>query len=139
MSSVKTTITGYAGYRGREGQLSFLLHRITGLGTLLFLGIHILDTATVYFYPTLYPEAINIYRSTLFGVGEIILVFSLIYHGVNGLRLAILDMYTPGRWVIPFERMSVRLTLVIAIVLWLPAVVIMVRNLLINNYGLFGG
>lgn len=139
MSSLKTTITGYAGYRGREGQISFLLHRITGLGTLLFLAIHILDTATVYFYPSLYPEAINIYRSTLFGLGEMVLVFCLIYHGVNGLRLAYLDMFGPKRWVIPWERASVRWTLGISIVLWLPTFVIMLRGLLINNFGLFGG
>ncbi len=38
MSSLKTTLSGYAGYRGREGHYSFLLHRITGLGTALFLN-----------------------------------------------------------------------------------------------------
>jgi len=45
MSSLVTTLSGYLGYRGREGQWSFLLHRITGLGTGLFLTIHILDTS----------------------------------------------------------------------------------------------
>lgn len=139
MSSLKTTATGYAGYRGREGQLSFLLHRITGLGTLLFLAIHILDTATVYFYPDLYGEAIAIYRSTLFGIGEIGLVFCVLYHGVNGLRIAYLDMFAPQRWQIELQRNSVRWTLLITLVLWVPATVIMLRNLLIHNFGLFGG
>jgi succinate dehydrogenase / fumarate reductase, cytochrome b subunit len=139
MSSLKTTLTGYTGYRGREGQLSFLLHRITGLGTLLFLTIHILDTATVYFYPSLYPEAIHIYQSTLFGFGEIILVFCLFYHGVNGLRIAYFDMFRPKDWEISLQRTSVRLTLILTLIIWLPAAVIMLRNLLINNFGLFGG
>ena len=139
MSSLKTTITGYAGYRGHEGQLSFLLHRFTGLGTLLFLAIHILDTATVYFYPSLYPEAINIYRSTLFGIGEVVLVFCVIYHGVNGLRIAYLDMFASNRWLISINKATVRWTLVITLLIWFPAAVIMVRNLLIHNFGLFGG
>lgn len=139
MSSVRTALTGYAGYRGREGQLSFLLHRITGLGTLLFLGIHILDTATVYFYPSLYPEAINIYRTTLFGFGEIILVFCLIFHGVNGLRIAYLDMFAPGRWNISLARLTVRWTVGVSLVLWAPAAVIMLRNILVHNFHLFGG
>ena len=139
MSSLKTTLRGYVGYRGREGQLGFLMHRITGLGTLLFLAIHILDTATVYFYPNLYADAINIYRTTAFGIGEIILVFCVFYHGANGLRIAIVDMFSPRSWVIPFERSSTRWTLVMALAMWVPATFFMLRNLLINNFGMFGG
>jgi len=139
MASLKTTLRGYVGYRGREGHWSFLLHRITGLGVVLFLTIHILDTATVYFYPSLYMEAIRIYRSTLFGIGEVFLVFCVFYHGVNGLRIAYLDMFKPQGWHIESQRRSSRLTLAISLILWLPAAFWMVRNLLIHNFGLFGG
>ncbi len=139
MASLKTTVTGYALYKGREGQLSFLLHRITGLGTLLFLFIHILDTSTVYFFPQLYGDAIAIYRTTLFGIGEMVLVFCLFFHGVNGLRIAYLDMFAPKGWAIPSERSSVIWTLVITLILWVPAAGWMLRSLLINNFGLFGG
>lgn len=139
MSTLKTTVTGYAGYRGREGQFSFLLHRFTGLGTLLFLAIHVLDTATVYFIPSLYEEAIAIYQTTLFGIGEVILVFCIIFHGVNGLRIAYLDMIAPHRWEIGAQKTSVWWTLGISLVLWLPATFIMLRNLLIHNFGMFGG
>lgn len=139
MSALKTTLTGYTQYRGREGQWSFFLHRITGLGTLLFLAIHILDTATVYFFPSLYAEAIGLYRTTLFGVGELALIFCVFYHGVNGLRIAFFDMIAPKNWVIPSERRSAIWTLVITLVIWVPAAFIMGRNLLIHNFGLFGG
>ncbi len=139
MSSVETSLTGLTRYRGREGQLSFILHRITGLGTLLFLTIHILDTATVYFFPNLYGDAIAIYRTTLFGLAEMALLFCVFYHGVNGLRIAFFDMIAPKNWEIPSERKSTVWTLVITLIIWLPAVVIMGRNLLINNFGLFGG
>jgi len=47
MQAVKLTLAGLVRYQGREGQISFILHRLTGLGTLLFLAIHILDTSTV--------------------------------------------------------------------------------------------
>jgi succinate dehydrogenase / fumarate reductase cytochrome b subunit len=139
MSALKTTLTGYTQYRGREGQWTFFLHRITGLGTLLFLTIHILDTATVYFFPSLYADAIGLYRTTLFGVGELALIFCVFYHGVNGLRIAFFDMIAPKNWVIPSERRSAVWTLVITLVIWIPAAIIMGRNLLINNFGLFGG
>ena len=75
-------------YRGREGHLSFIGHRLAGLGTLLFLTIHILDTSTVYFgkllnAPDLYTHAIDIYRSTPFMLQEILLVAAVIYVMVN--------------------------------------------------------
>lgn len=135
MDFVRLNVTGLATYRGREGQLSFILHRLTGLGTLLFLAIHILDTSTVYFFPSLYQHAIEIYRSTPMMLGEIILVFCLIYHGVNGARIALFDLFSPGKWIIPIQRRSVVLTLVLSILLWLPAAFVMGRSLLVHNFG----
>lgn len=139
MPDIRTALSGYTGYRGGEGQLAFLLHRITGLGTALFLTIHILDTATVYFKPDLYMEAIAIYRSTLFGIGEIFLIFCVFYHGINGLRIAYFDLFAPKNWALLAERSSVRWTLGISLLIWAPAAWIMVRNLLIHNFGLLGG
>ena len=139
MSRLKTALGGYAGYQGREGHLAFLLHRVTGLGTVLFLTIHILDTALVYFRPELYMDAVALYRSTLFGIGEVFLVFCVFYHGINGLRIAAFDLFLKKNWQIQRARSSVRWTLGLTLVLWLPATVIMVRNLLIHNFGLFGG
>ena len=138
ISALKTTLHGYTRYKGREGQLHFLLHRITGVGTVLFLTIHILDTATVYFFPSLYQHAINLYRSTLFGLAEMGLVFCVLFHGANGLRIAIHDWF-PKLWKIETERKWATITLVFTLVLWLPLVAIMGRNLLIHNFGLFGG
>lgn len=91
--SLKTSLTGYLTYRGGEGQISFLLHRVTGLGVLFFLAIHIIDTALVYFAPQLYEYAIELYRSTAFMVGEIGLVFCVLFHGLNGLRIAYCDLF----------------------------------------------
>jgi succinate dehydrogenase / fumarate reductase, cytochrome b subunit len=135
MEVLKVNLTGLARYRGREGHYSFLLHRITGLGVLLFLIIHILDTSTVYFYPELYEHAIEIYRSTPFIIGEIILVFSVIYHGINGLRIALLDLYFTDKWTITTQRKAAKWTFILSVILWLPAAFWMGRNLLIHNFG----
>ena len=43
-----STLGGYAAYKGGKGFWAFLLHRITGLGTLLFLTVHITMTSMVY-------------------------------------------------------------------------------------------
>lgn len=135
MGDIKTAFSGLVSYRGRVGHFSFILHRLTGLGTLLFLIIHILDTSTVYFFPSLYNHAIAIYRSTPMMIGEIILVFCVIYHGVNGVRIALFDLFSPSRWQTGVQERSARLTLGIAVVLWLPAAVWMTRSLLIHNFG----
>ena len=139
MSSLKTTLTGYASYRGREGHWSFLLHRITGLGTILFLTIHIIDIALVYFSPSGFLDVIKLYQTTLFGIGEIALVFCVFYHGINGLRVAYFDMFKPESWSITTQRGTSRFTVLLSIILWLPAAFWMARNLLIHNFGLFGG
>lgn len=138
-SSIKTTLKGYVGYRGREGQWSFLLHRITGLGVLLFLAIHIIDTSFVYFFPNLYGEVIKLYQSTLFGLGEVALVFCLLFHGVNGVRIAYLDLIKPTGWTRESEQRSVVTSLVVTLILFIPSALFMLYNLLYHNFGLFHG
>jgi len=130
MSSFRTALTGYGRYRGRQGHTSFLMHRITGLGTLLFLAIHILDTATIAFNPSLYMDVIAIYRSTAFGILEIGLVFCVLFHGANGLKIAFFDLLAPKSWNIPSERASFFWTFGAALVFFIPAVLLMVQNML---------
>lgn len=78
-------------YRGREGMWAWVLHRVTGLGVLLFLVLHILDTALMGFGPEAYNHAIALYRTPLFRLGEIALGAALIYHTLNGLRVIAID------------------------------------------------
>jgi succinate dehydrogenase / fumarate reductase, cytochrome b subunit len=134
-SSLKTTLDGYVGYRGRQGQLSFMLHRVTGLGVLLFLAIHIVDTAFVYFAPALYDEVMEVYRTTLFGVGELGLVFCLFFHGVNGVRIAYLDLVKPKGWTREGEQRSVVIILIITLLLFIPSALYMI----FTNPSLLGG
>ena len=132
MSTLRVPLEGSLTYRGREGQWAYWLHRITGLGTLLFLAVHILDTSTVYFFPSLYEHAIDLYRSTLFMLGEIVLVFCVLYHGVNGLRVAVFDL-KPAWWNESRQRLSFWWTLGLSLLLWLPAAFLMGRSLVVHN------
>jgi succinate dehydrogenase / fumarate reductase, cytochrome b subunit len=130
MPSLFTWLGSVLHYRNREGMIAFLLHRLSGLATLLFLTIHILDTSTVYFFPQLYNDAIAMYRSPLFMVGEIGLVAGVIYHGVNGFRIAVFDIFLPAAWRKDLERKSVWVTLAATFVLWLPPAALMGWNLI---------
>ena len=135
--NIKTTLAGYANYKG-YGLLAFLLHRITGLGTLFFLTIHVLTTSSVYFYPQGYNKIIGIFRWPPVMFAEIILVFCVIYHGVNGLRIAYLDLFKPDLWKKASAKKSVIYTLMIAIVLWIPPAAVMGYNMFHFGLSLFG-
>jgi succinate dehydrogenase / fumarate reductase, cytochrome b subunit len=138
MQPLRDLANGYLKYRGKEGQPYFLLHRITGLGMVLFLTFHILDTATVYFAPSLYPKAIDLYRTTLFGIGEIVLMFCVFYHGVNGLKLAYFDLFSPKKWMMESQHRTARQVLIVSLVLWVPSALWMARNIFINNFMITG-
>ena len=73
------------------------MHRLTGVGVVLFLALHVIDTSWAVFYPDLYVKAIAAYQSPIFTVGEFGLVFAVVYHAFNGLRIIIFD-YRPQLW-----------------------------------------
>ena len=138
-ANFRATLSGYASYKGREGFIAFLLHRITGLGTLFFLSLHIITTASVYFAPQWYDRLILVFRWPLVMFLEIILVFCVIYHGVNGLRIAYFDLIKPEMYKARLWKTSVRSTILLAFLLWCPLAFVMSYNLLKYGLGLFGG
>lgn len=82
-------------YRGREGMWSWVLHRITGTAIYFFLLVHILDTALVRVSPEAYNAVINTYKTPIMGLGEIALVAAIGLHALNGLRIILIDFWTP--------------------------------------------
>jgi succinate dehydrogenase / fumarate reductase, cytochrome b subunit len=80
-------------YRGREGMWTWILHRLTGLGILVFLVMHVVETATVIYYPGIYDSFLAAYRSPVFRVAEVIIVFAVLYHAANGLRIIVQDFW----------------------------------------------
>ena len=80
-------------YRGGAGQWAWILHRLTGLGVLLFLLIHILDTGLVLFGPAVYDRVVKLYTHPLFRIGEVGLAAAVLFHALNGIRITILDFW----------------------------------------------
>ena len=132
MTTLLTTLQESIRYRGGTGHWAFQFHRLAGLGTLLFLFIHILDTSTVFFFPNLYVHAISLYRSPPFLLGEIALVAALIFHGLNGLKIITFDI-KPKLWNIAREKQWTWIVFVSSFVLWLPAAYIMGNSLYVNS------
>ncbi|HEX3050529.1 MAG TPA: succinate dehydrogenase, cytochrome b556 subunit [Aggregatilineaceae bacterium] len=131
MTTLVTTITETLRYRGKVGQWSWVLHRLTGLGTLLFLTLHIIDTSWAAFYPELYQDAIKVYQSPLYTIGEFGLVACVIYHAFNGLRIILLD-YKPQWW--KYQRQASNYVFLATTITLIPTFVLMFNHVL-DYYG----
>ena len=137
--TVKNTLSGYLKYRGGQGYYTFLIHRISGLATIAFLTLHILTTSTVFFAPEWYDILVAIFRNPIIMAVEILLAFFVVFHGVNGLRIAYIDLFRPGMWAKNPTRKAMKTVFIISIFLWLPALVVMGYALLSHGLGLIGG
>ena len=83
-------------YRGKVGMWSWVLHRITGVAIFFFLLVHVLDTALVRVAPEAYNVVLATYQTPLIGVAELGLVAAILYHGFNGIRIALIDFWSKG-------------------------------------------
>lgn len=80
-------------YRGGVGQWAWILHRVAGLGVLLFLILHIVDIFLAAFGPEVFNRLLFIYHSPVFKPLIVMLVFGVVYHAFNGLRLVLIDFW----------------------------------------------
>jgi succinate dehydrogenase cytochrome b subunit len=80
-------------YRGREGQWSWLAHRVTGVAIILFLFAHVVDTALVGWGPDAYNKVVSVYHNPFIRLLELGLVAAVIFHALNGVRIMIIDFW----------------------------------------------
>jgi succinate dehydrogenase / fumarate reductase cytochrome b subunit len=113
-------------YKGREGMWTWILHRVTGLGILLFLIIHVVETATVIYSPEFYDEALFLYKNPIFRFAELLIFFAVLYHAVNGLRIVIQDFWP---YVMQRQRQLVWATAAIVVLAMIPVTWMMVAPL----------
>jgi succinate dehydrogenase / fumarate reductase cytochrome b subunit len=82
-------------YRGRSGQWAFVTHRITGFMVFFFLLLHIVDVSLIA-RPELYDEVHELYGNVVLRLFEVGLLFGLVFHSLNGLRIVMLDFFPGG-------------------------------------------
>lgn len=106
-------------YRGRDGQWAWLLHRMAGLGVLLFLILHVLDIFLIGIEGGKYFEyLLFLYHGLLFRPLLIFLVFGLLFHAVNGLRIILIDFWPQ---LTRYQRIMFRIELAIVLAVMIPA------------------
>ncbi len=97
---------------------AWVIHRGSGIGVLLFLVLHIGDTATVRLGPDAYNTVIAVYRKAAFRALEILLMGAVLFHAFNGIRVTVQDLWSG--W-LPFERPLLYGTYLLTIALWIAA------------------
>ncbi len=82
-------------YRGRSGQWAFVGHRVSGMLVFLFLLLHIVDVSLINISTELYDEVHALYGNVLLRLFEVGLLFALLFHSFNGIRIVMVDVF-PG-------------------------------------------
>jgi succinate dehydrogenase / fumarate reductase cytochrome b subunit len=114
-------------YRGREGQIAWMLHRVTGVGVFFFLALHIADIFLMSFGAEVFESLLFIYHKFFF---KLTIVFGLylgaLYHGLNGMRVVIIDFWPDmGRK----QAMLWRIQMVIFAIIYIPSAIIMLSSM----------
>jgi succinate dehydrogenase / fumarate reductase cytochrome b subunit len=120
VSTAYETLLAGIRYRGREGQWSWILHRLTGLGIFFFLALHIFDIYLILIGPEPFNSLAAIYHHPVARIGHIFLFFCLLWHAFNGFRITILD-FMPRLW--KFQRQAVWIQVVIFLATFVPTTV----------------
>ena len=107
-------------YRGRGGQWAFVGHRISGFLVFFFLLLHIFDVSLVR-WPDVYDEVHGLYGNVFMRVFEVGLLFALVFHTLNGLRIVAVDLL-PGA--VAYERHLLRVVLAVTVALGAPGGVV---------------
>jgi len=114
-------------YRGREGQIAWMLHRIAGLGVFFFLALHIIDIFLMSFGPELFDSLLFFYHQFLFKLSIVFGLFpGVLYHGLNGIRVVAIDFW-PN--LSRRQAMLWRTQVIIFIIAYVPSAILMIRSM----------
>ncbi len=106
-------------YKGQSGMWSWLLHRVTGLGILLFLFVHIVDISLLGFGPVVYDDGILLFDSVVVRLLSLALIGAVLFHAFNGVRIMVIDFWRKG---VKYQRSMFVAALVITVIAFIPMV-----------------
>jgi succinate dehydrogenase / fumarate reductase cytochrome b subunit len=84
--------------RGRSsGGWGFILNRITGLGLILYLCMHLVVLFQLTRGAEAYDGFVKMMKNPVFILGELLVVAAGIMHGINGIRIGLTSFGIGGR------------------------------------------
>lgn len=91
MPSLRTR--GFLHYRWQTGQTAWILHRLTGLALVFYITLHVWVISSLQLGPDAFGAAMAFVSAPLFRFLEVGLMFCVIYHAMNGVRLIAIDFF----------------------------------------------
>lgn len=107
-------------YKGKAGQWAFLGHRITGFLVFLFLLLHIVDVSLLR-WPETYDKVHHLYGNVLLRLFEVGLLFALLFHTFNGVRIVAVDVFPEA---VRNQRRLLQVVVALTVVLGVPGGVV---------------
>ncbi|MCV7444633.1 succinate dehydrogenase, cytochrome b556 subunit [Mycobacterium paraense] len=108
-------------YRGDPGMWSWVLHRISGATVFFFLFVHVLDAAMLRVSPQTYNAVIHDYQTPIVGLMEYGLIAAVLFHGLNGIRVILIDFWSQGP---RYQRLMFWIVGIVFLLLMVPAGVV---------------
>jgi succinate dehydrogenase / fumarate reductase, cytochrome b subunit len=105
-------------YQGKGPMLTFVLHRIGGLGIVIFVATHMLSS---YLGGTVGIFINSIYEHWAF---QIFMFFCALFHAINGLRIVILDLWPK---LIEHQREAIWVEWAVFLPIYAIAVIVILR------------
>lgn len=112
-------------YKGGGPMLAWILHRVSGLGMIIFVSLHVVASFLTQQMGSDLGITLNIIYESLYF--QLFIFFCVIFHTVNGLRIIALDIWPK---LIRYQKESTWLEWFIIIPVYGLAVLIMVRRFL---------
>ncbi|MFC2064102.1 hypothetical protein ACFLXB_03285 [Chloroflexota bacterium] len=121
--SRKVSLKDALRYQGKGPMLTYILHRISGLSIVLFVGLHILGSFLSQQYGSSAGTFINtVYEHWSF---QIYIIACGLFHAVNGLRIVILDLWPK---LIEHQREAIWMEWLVFLPIFAMAVFVIVRT-----------
>jgi succinate dehydrogenase / fumarate reductase cytochrome b subunit len=108
-------------YKGQASYLTFILHRIGGMGMAIFVGMHILASFMESQQWKIGDVINDVYMNPVF---QLFVFFCALFHGINGLRITILDLFPK---LIPHYQTAIKIEWVAFIAIYGFAFFVIVR------------
>lgn len=121
----KVGLIAGAKYKGGGPMLAWALHRISGLGIILFVALHVIASFLTQQMGSDLGISINILYESIYI--QLFIVFCAIFHGVNGFRIIVLDIWPR---LIRYQKESTWLEWFVILPLYLLTAFIMIRRFL---------
>jgi len=99
-----------------SGFISFVLRRVSGVALVLYLFMHMWVIGSINQGPEVFDARLNLVQTPLFKVLEVALLAAVVYHGLDGIRLLIINQFrvTDYRKSLFYAVLAVSVLLVIA-------------------------